>query len=206
MSDAPKTSAVVFDIGRVIVQWQLRFLYEKLIADQRELDWFLANVVTEEWHHQHDEGRPLAEIIPERIAQFPEHAALIRAYGERFAETYPDHVPGIVRLVETLKDRGVPLFALTNFGADFWDEFIANQPLLGGFRDIVISGHEKVAKPVPQIYAIAERRFGFPPAEMLFVDDKGENIAAAEARGWQGHVFTDATRLESALQARGLLG
>lgn len=206
MSDAPKTSAVVFDIGRVIVQWQLRFLFEKLIADERELDWFLANVVTEEWHHQHDEGRPLAEIIPERISEFPEHAALIRAYGERFAETYPEHVPGIVPLVEALKKRDVPLFALTNFGADFWDEFIANQPLLDGFRDIVISGHEKVAKPEPWIYQIAERRFGFPPAEMLFVDDKAENIAAAEARGWQGHVFTDATRLENALQSRGLLG
>ena len=38
--------AVVFDVGRVLYQWQLRTLFEKLIADRDELDWFLANVVT----------------------------------------------------------------------------------------------------------------------------------------------------------------
>ncbi|MFY8048072.1 MAG: HAD family phosphatase, partial [Erythrobacter sp.] len=44
------SQAVVFDVGRVLFQWQLGALFEKLIADRDELDWFLANVVTEEWH------------------------------------------------------------------------------------------------------------------------------------------------------------
>ncbi len=206
MSEPAKISAVVFDIGRVIIRWDLRYLFAKLIDDAAELDWFLANVVTESWHHQQDEGRPLSEMVPERIAAYPEHAELIRAYATRFRETYPEHIPGTLDLIERLKARGVLLFGLSNFGADFWDEFHASQPVFAGFRDIVVSGHENVAKPDPHIYAIAERRFGLPPQELFFIDDKPENIAAATARGWHGHVFTGAERLEQELAARGLLG
>ncbi|WP_338241561.1 HAD family hydrolase [Aurantiacibacter hainanensis] len=198
-------SAVVFDIGRVIIRWDLRFLFEKLIDEPAELDWFLANVVTEEWHHQQDEGRPLAEMVPERIARFPDHAPLINAYATRFAETYPENIPGTLDLIARLKARGVPLFGLSNFGADFWDEFLARQPVFEGFRDIVVSGHEKCAKPDPRIYALAEERFAMPPGALFFIDDKAENIAAARARGWHGHVFTDADALEADLLARGLL-
>ena len=57
-----EVQAVVFDVGRVIVQWDLRCLFGKLIADERELEWFVSNVVTEEWHFQHDAGRDLAWI------------------------------------------------------------------------------------------------------------------------------------------------
>ena len=71
------TRAVVFDVGRVLFQWQLRALFEKLIDDESELDWFLANVVTEEWHFQHDEGRALADMVGERSALYPGHAHLI---------------------------------------------------------------------------------------------------------------------------------
>lgn len=206
MSDVRESpTAVVFDIGRVIIRWNLRYLFEKLIDDAGELDWFLANVVTEEWHHQQDEGRPLAEMVPERIALFPDHEPLIRAYATRFAETYPENIPGTLDLIERLSARDVPLFGLSNFGADFWDEFLASQPVLEGFRDIVVSGHETVAKPDPAIYAVAEDRFGLPPEELFFIDDKPENIAAARARGWHGHVFTDAVSLEADLKARGLL-
>ncbi len=205
MSEMHKPQAVVFDIGRVIIQWDLRHLFAKLISDEQELDWFLANVVSEAWHHQQDEGRPLAEMVPERKREFPLHAPLIDAYATRFAETIPGPVPGTHALIERLDAAGVPLFGLSNFGADFWDDFRADWPFFDAFRDIVVSGHEKCAKPDPAIYAIAEARFGLPPQQLLFVDDKAENIAAATARGWQGHVFTDAAALEADLRARALL-
>ena len=70
-----RIDAVVFDVGRVIVQWELRALFAKLIDDPAELDRFLAEVVTEQWHFQCDAGRPLAEMVRERQAQFPQHAA-----------------------------------------------------------------------------------------------------------------------------------
>jgi len=205
MTAAPRIDAVVFDVGRVLYQWDLRCLFGQFLTDPDELEWFVTHVVSERWHHQHDEGRPLAEMVPERIAEFPDHAALIEAYASRFNETIPGPVPGSLELVEALAANRVPLYAITNFGAEFWDMFRPTAPVFDRFADIVVSGVEKVAKPEPEIYRIAARRFGHDPARMLFVDDKPENIAAARALGWLGHCFTGAGRLAEDLRGLGLL-
>ena len=197
--------AVVFDVGRVLFQWQLAALFAKLIDDQEELDWFLANVVTEEWHFEHDRGRSLADMVPERIALFPQYEAHIRAYATRFNETVPGPVDGSHALVERLAARGVPLFCLTNFGDEFWQTFRPAQLIFDLFEDIVVSGVEKVAKPEARIYAIVEERSGRSGAELFFTDDNPANIAAAKARGWDAHLFTDARSLEAQLEAADLL-
>ena len=203
MPDAPQ--AVVFDIGRVLFDWNLRHLFAKLILDQQELDWFLSEVVTEEWHFQSDAGRPLAEMVPERIAQFPDQAHLIEAYPVRFNETLPSEIPGTHALVRRLAARGVSLYALTNFGTEFWAGFRPIQPIFELFEDVVVSGEERFAKPDPRLYQIAERRFGHPPQALFFTDDNAANVAAATARGWQAHLFTDAAALEAELVGQGLL-
>ena len=200
-----KVEAVVFDVGRVLYQWDLRCLYAKLIDDAGELEWFVSNVVTERWHHQQDEGRPLAEMVPERIAEYPAYADLIEAYAARFEETIPGPVPGSLELVEALHGRGVPLYAVTNFGPDFWPPFRAVRPVFDRFRDIVVSGVEKVAKPEPGIYRIAAERFGHAPENMLFIDDKADNIEAARELGRQGHLFAGADNLAAELKQRKLI-
>jgi 2-haloacid dehalogenase len=204
MTDA--VSAVVFDVGRVLVQWDLRCLFAKLIDDPAELDWFLATVVTEEWHFQHDQGRPLAEMVPERIAEYPAYKAHIEAYATRFNESVPGPVPGSLELVDALNARAVPLYAITNFGAEFWAQFRPTQPIFDHFRDIVVSGTEKIAKPDPAIFNLAAARFGHAPGAMLFIDDNAANIAAARALGWQVHHFSDAACLAGDLRERGLIG
>lgn len=197
--------AVVFDVGRVLFQWQLGALFEKLIDDAQELDWFLSHVVTEEWHFEHDRGRALADMVPERIALFPQYEGHIRAYATRFNETVPGPVEGTHALVERLAAAGVPLFCLTNFGDEFWEMFRPTQPIFDHFADIIVSGVEKVAKPDPQIYAITEARSGREGSALFFTDDNPANIAAAKARGWDAHLFTDASSLEAQLMAAGLL-
>jgi len=199
MSESGK--AVVFDVGRVLYQWQLRSLFEKLIEDAEELDWFLSNVVTEEWHFQHDRGRPLAEMVPERCAKFPEYADLIRAYSTRFNETIPGPVEGTHAVVRRLHEKGVPLFCLTNFGHELWAGFRPEHRLFDLFEDIIVSGTEKVAKPSPRIYEIVEERSARSGKELFFTDDNPANIAAAKARGWDAHIFIDAAGLEQQLTA-----
>ena len=197
--------AVVFDIGRVLFHWQLSALFEKLIADEQELAWFLDHVVTEEWHFEHDRGRALADMVPERIALFPQYEAHIRAYAERFNETIPGPVEGSHELVARLAGAGVPLYCLTNFGDEFFAAFRPTQPVFDHFEDIIVSGVEKVAKPDARIYQIVEERSGLSGAQLFFTDDNAANIAAARARGWNAHLFTDAASLEAALVEAGLL-
>ena len=197
--------AVVFDVGRVLYRWQLAILFDRLIEDETERAFVLDRVVTEEWHYQHDAGRPLAEMVAERSAEFPDHAEAIRAYATRFLETIPGPVPGALEIVEALDARGIPLFAITNFAADFWEMFRPTAPIFDRFRDIVVSGREKMAKPGRDIFDLAARRFGHAPETMLFIDDNADNIATAATLGWQVHHFHDAPSLRSDLTARGLL-
>ncbi|MDT7932987.1 MAG: HAD-IA family hydrolase [Sphingomonadaceae bacterium] len=192
--------AVVFDVGEVLFGWSLRALYAKLIADPAKLDWFLANVVTTGWHFQHDAGRSTAETVAELVAEHPAHRDLIEAFPRRFSETITGPIPGMHELVAELDDRGVPLYAITNFGHEFWALFRPSQPIFDRFRDIVISGTERMMKPDPAIFELAKQRFGGNAARMLFVDDRADNVAAAEAAGFRGWQFDgDAARLRAAL-------
>ena len=197
--------AVVFDVGRVLYQWDLRHLFAPLVEDRARLEKLLGEVVTEDWHFQHDAGKPLAEMVPERIALYPDFEPEIRAYATRFNETIPGPVPGSLGLVERLSQRGVPLFAITNFGAEFWAGFRPIAPIFERFTQIVVSGEERIAKPDPAIFALAERRFGHRAEQMLFIDDNAANIAAAAARGWHVHHFTGADALGEDLARRGLI-
>ncbi len=197
--------AVVFDVGRVLVQWDMRHLFGKLIEDDHELDWFLQNVVTTEWHFQADAGRALADMVAERKFEFPEYASHLDAYATRFNETIPGPVPGSYEIVEELATRDVPLFAITNFGAEFWAGFRPTQPVFDHFRDVVVSGEEKLHKPDPAIYRLALNRFGLAKGEGLFVDDSLPNVEAARANGFHAHHFADAPALRAELVALGLL-
>ncbi|MXP40586.1 HAD-IA family hydrolase [Altererythrobacter soli] len=203
MSESP--SAVVFDIGRVLFDWNLRYLFEKLIDKPEQLDWFLAHVLTEEWHYQTDAGRPLDEMVPELSARFPDHAHLVEAYRTRFNETVDRPILGTHALVRRVADAGLPLYALTNFGAEFFAGFRPTEPIFELFADIVVSGEECVAKPDPRIYEICERRFGRAPQDLFFIDDNAANVAAARERGWHAHLFEGAEGLEAELVRRGLL-
>lgn len=196
--------AVIFDVGRVLFHWDLRHLYAKLIDDPAEVEHFCTTIITPEWHFQHDAGRPLAEMVEERIAEFPHAEPLIRAYQARFNETIPGPVEGMPALVERLHNAGVPLYIITNFGDEFWSMFRPTQPLFDRFEDILVSGVEKMVKPDPAIYRLALDRFGLEAAHTLFIDDVPANIAGAASVGIDGHVFTGAAAAAQWLRDRGL--
>ena len=205
MAKAGGPSAIVFDVGGVLCDWDPRHLYVKLIPDAEELDWFLANVVTHDWHYQHDAGRSVRETIPELAAQYPKYAELIELYDSRWMETIASAIDGTCALVEELAARDVPLFAITNFSAEFFPRFCADYPVMRHFRDIVVSGAEQLVKPDPRIYDLALRRFGLQPGEGLFIDDRMVNIEAAEANGFAVHHFRSPETLRAELEAIGFL-
>lgn len=199
-------TSVVFDVGNVLVDWNPRAFYAARIADPVRLDRFLGEVATDDWHKQHDAGRAFAETSAELIARFPDEAENIRLWGERFDDQVGPVLPGMARIVADLAARDVPLYAITNFSHEFWPSFANREaPLLAPFRDILVSGEVKLIKPDPAIYALALERFGLAPAEALFVDDRADNIAAAEAGGFVGHVFHDAEKLRTVLEHHRLL-
>lgn len=198
--------AVVFDVGGVLYDWSPRFLYEKLIADRAALDHFLAHVVTIDWHFQHDAGRNFAETSAELITQYPEHGALIALFATRFNETIRAPIPDMLAVVRDLDRTGVPLFAITNFSREFFEPFAAKHAeIFDRFQGIIVSGEEKLVKPDPAIYHLALHRFGLAAGEALFIDDRLDNVTAAQENGFLGHHFKDAATLRAGLTTIGLL-
>ncbi|HEV2893054.1 MAG TPA: HAD family phosphatase, partial [Actinomycetota bacterium] len=80
------TKEVVFDLGGVLIDWDPRYLYRKLLADEAAVGEFLATVCTPEWNAEQDRGRPFAEGVAELVERHPVHAAAITAYHERWTE------------------------------------------------------------------------------------------------------------------------
>ena len=203
---ATRPTAVVFDVGNVLYGWDPEsFLARQLPEDAARLR-FIEEVGLWEWHDTLDGGRDFAEAAAELSGTFPEYAHLISAWGERFGETITEPMPGVHALVEALDARGVPLFAITNFSADFWTPFREREAaFFDRFRDIVVSGAEKMMKPDPAIYYLALDRFGLRPDQALFVDDRVINVEGALAVGMHAHLFTDAADLRARLEAERLL-
>ena len=200
-----RTPTLIFDIGGVLVDWDPRVLYERLLPAGEPLDAFLRDVVTPEWHFQHDAGRPFAETSAELTGRFPHHAELIAAWGPRFNDSNRALIPGMDALLAELDQGGVPLFAITNFSGEFFPAFRAKYPaLFDRFRVILVSGDEKLVKPDAAIYRLALARFGVAAGDAVFVDDRADNVAGAEAVGMTGIVFTDAAALRASLRGLGL--
>jgi 2-haloacid dehalogenase len=199
-------SAVVFDVGNVLFGWDPEAFLIRQIADDEARLRFIEDTALFAWHETLDGGRPYTEAAAELNERFPEYAHLIAAWSERFGETITGPVPGTHEIVEALDARGVPLFAITNFSADFWPPFHERErAFFARFRDIVVSGEVKLLKPDPAIYWLALDRFRLRPAEALLVDDRAINVEGALAIGMQAHLFTGADDLRLRLEAEGLL-
>ncbi|PWR22414.1 HAD family hydrolase [Zavarzinia compransoris] len=166
---------------------------------------FLSSVCTMAWHTRCDAGVPMVENVRSLAARHPDKAGLIEAWEREWPAMFAGPIAGTVALLERLDARGVPLYAITNYPADKWAEGLAQFPFLARFRDILVSGIEKLAKPDPAIFDLAIRRFGLLPGQSLFIDDLAANVAAAAEAGFQVHHFKGPAGLEADLSARGLL-
>lgn len=198
--------AVIFDVGNVLYGWDPESFLVRQIADDSERLRFIEDTNLYAWHDTLDGGRPFDEAAAELSETFPAYAELIAAWGSRFGETITDPVPGVHEIVADLDQVGVPLFAITNFSADFWAPFAERErAFFGRFRDIVVSGEEKMMKPDPAIYYLALERFGVPARDALFIDDRQINVDGALAVGMRAHLFTTAEDLRARLVDEGLL-
>ncbi|TCP60951.1 2-haloacid dehalogenase [Rhodovulum bhavnagarense] len=196
--------AVVFDIGRVLIDWQPEKFYDRAIGPDRRRALFDA-VDLYRMNDGVDLGADFAESVEALAAAHPDWAAEIRLWRSHWIEMAQPEIPGSVRVLRALKARGVPVYALTNFGAETFQTACAAYPFLDLFDRRFVSAHLRVMKPAPGIYEILEAETGHPPERLIFTDDKAENVDAAAARGWHTHLFTGPEGWAARLREAGLL-
>jgi 2-haloacid dehalogenase len=198
-------TAVVFDLGGVLIRWDPRHLYRRLLPED-EVDAFLDEVGFHAWNHEQDAGASWGPAVEEHAARFPHRRALLAAYPARFPESLDGPVEGTVAILEELHAAGTRLVALTNWSAELFPHAEATFDFLALFEGIVVSGREGVAKPDPAVFDLLLSRFDLDPARTVFVDDSPANVAAAEAAGLRALVFTGPEQLRGDLSRLGLLG
>jgi len=199
-------NVVIFDIGGVLIDWNPRHLYRKLFpGDEPAMEHFLANVCTHEWNRSQDAGRSFAEGARLLKLQHSDKAELIDAYGARFDEMMPGPIAGTVEIVAELRERGTPLYVLSNFSAETFPRALERFDFLRWFRGMVISGKVGIIKPDPRIYEVMLARFAIDPHRAVYIDDVAANAEAARPFGIHGIHFTTPDALRAELRRLQLL-
>lgn len=197
-----RSPAIVFDFGNVLIEWDPRYLYRKLLSDDQAVEKFLNEISFFEWNKAHDAGRPFDESISDLCRQYPQYCDLIRAYDARYEESISGAIEPVVQILQALKEQGYPLYGLSNWPAGKFELVRPKYPFFGWFNDIVISGEVHLAKPDPRIYTILLERVGRPAEECIFIDDSAVNIQAAHSLGFQTIHFHTPQQLIEELEQR----
>jgi 2-haloacid dehalogenase len=196
--------AVVFDIGKVLIDWDARLAFEPALGSIDAAAGFIARVNFMDLNLRADGGETFADLARE-IAD-PGDRAVFETYISRFALAVPDAIEGTWALLDRLRAGGYAIHAITNWSAETWPVGVAAHPRLGtAFGVTIVSGRERMLKPDPRIFALLCARAGLAPSDCLFIDDSPKNVAGAQAFGMEAELFTTPDALEASLVARGLL-
>lgn len=201
-------SVVVFDLGGVLLDWNPRHVYARLIPDPAEMERFLATVTTSAWHGEQDRGGDPVEATRRLCEAHPDKSALIEAFYARFEEMLAHDFPEMTALVERLHAAGLPLYVLSNAPA-FLDDWVRGagrlrHPFLGRFRDYVVSGRVGLMKPDGAIFQRICATGGFAPQDAVFIDDVMANVEGARLAGLAGIHHRSPAETVAALRGFGL--
>jgi 2-haloacid dehalogenase len=197
--------AVIFDLGNVLITWDPHPAIAKAVGAEQATR-FLADEDFDfmSWNHEQDAGRSWDGGEDAAVASHPHWEGAIRAYRANFGDSLVGAIEDSVQILRELHAAGIPLFGLTNWSVELFPEALGRFDFLGLFEDIIVSGHEGVAKPDPQIFTILRQRVGHALDGCIFVDDSPANIRAAGEAGLDGILFTDTGHLRQDLLLRGL--
>jgi 2-haloacid dehalogenase len=202
-TSAPPT-AVVFDLGGVLIDWDARYLYRRILPDDEAIEAFLREVRFADWNETLDAGADWDEAVEALAARHPERRALIEAFRDRWEETLGRPIEPVVDIVRELVDAAVPTFALSNWSDRTFAIARPRFPFLEWLNGIVVSGAVGVTKPDERIYRALLDRYRLDPRRTVFVDDRRDNVEAAERLAIRGVLFTDPPALRRSLRGLGL--
>ncbi len=200
-------NTVVFDLGGVLVDWDPRYLLRKVMPGREaEMETLIADVLNHGWNLERDTGDSWADAIARAKVEHPQWADIFDVYTARWAETLGGSHEDSVAILHELKDRGIPLYALSNWSAEMFPHAEARYDWLGLFDGIVVSGRIGLIKPERPIFDYLLETYGLAAGDILFIDDHEPNIVAARSYGIHSHHFEGAADLRAELVSEGFLG
>lgn len=202
----PSVSAIIFDLGNVLIGWDAHLLYRRFLPDRESITRFLEEIRFMEWNAQQDAGRPFKDGVADLSKQFPQYKDLIQAYDTYWEESLTEPYHETVQIVRALKEAGWPLYLLSNFSVEKFKLIEHKYQVFECFDDKIISGEHKSVKPAPEIFLITLQRIGWKAEECLFIDDSIANIETAQKLGFQTIHFQSPTQLLADLRSLEIIG
>ncbi|MDR2038901.1 MAG: HAD family phosphatase [Bacteroidales bacterium] len=196
-----KIKNIVFDFGGVLLDWNPRYLYRTFFEDEKEMEYFLTNVYTEEWNAEQDRGRSFAEGIRLLQSQHSEYHEAIQMFMDRWEDMLKSEIPESVEILRNVKNQGYRVFGLTNWSTETITIAYQKYDFFKLFDGIVVSGEEKLIKPDKRIYEVLLNRYMLNAGESVFIDDNPGNINAAEDLGFETILFDNAANVQKQLSA-----
>ena len=197
--------AVIFDFGGVLIDWNPYYLYRKVLPNDNEIAGFLQETGILDWNYTFDQGYPFSLGIAELSRRFPQRAELIRMFDERWLETLGTTFDATIELVKAVKAHGIPIYGLTNWSSEKFEQVRPQYKFMDLFEDIVVSGNVKIAKPDTRIYTLLLERNGLSAANCLYIDDSKENVRAARQVGLHAVIYQSSAQIRQELVVHGLL-
>ena len=180
--------AVVFDIGNVLIEWHPERYFDRTIGPAKRRALFAA-VDLHAMNDRIDLGEGFRDVIYAVAEANPEWRTEIRDWHDNWIQLATPPIAHSVRLLRALRSNEVAVFSLTNFGVESFAYAQSHYDFLKEFDRDYVSGQMQVIKPDPKIYIMLEQDCGVEPENLLFTDDRADNIAVAANRGWQTHLF-----------------
>ncbi len=193
---------IIFDLGGVLIDWNPKYVFDELIPDQEQREFFFNNVCTKEWNIQQDAGRSLLEATESKIEEFPEYEKLIRAFYDRWEEMLGGPIPETVEyLKELIATKKYRIYALTNWSRETFPIAQEKYKFLEWFEGTVVSGVEHMKKPDKEIYDLMMKRYSLSGSETIFIDDNLANVEGAKNAGMHAIHFETTTKLRNDLES-----
>ena len=181
---------VILDFGNVLIDWNPAYLFLPYFnGDEEKCRFFTDNVCNREWFTRMDRGESMDKCVAELQETYPQYADAVAMFRDRWFEMCNGEIPGMLKLIQDLKSKGVGVYGLTNWPAETFDEARRRFKTIASIDNIVVSSHVKLAKPEPAIFELLISKYNLKPEECVFIDDRKDNVDTAIRLGMSGIVF-----------------
>ena len=190
----------LFDLGNVFFDWNPERILKPIFNDDERMNFFINNISFPLLDTRCDAGITIEVAVNDAVKKFPEFEKEIKLY-------YPNHrnmVGGFfqktVDIFYKVKNLNYPCYILSNWSAETYEGMEETYPFLKDFDGKIISGRDFLIKPDPAIYELAISRFDLIPEETLFIDDRLDNIQAAQNLNFQTIHLTDPSIIQDLIE------
>jgi 2-haloacid dehalogenase len=180
-----KTNAVVFDLGKVLVDFDYAIAARKLLPRSTSGADCLRRLTAESsLFRDYETGLITTGQFFAAVKMTVGFLGDLAEFGTYFADIFTP-IPAMIGLHEQIAGRGMPTYIFSNTNELAAQHISRSYPFYARFTGHVLSYEHLAMKPDPRLYQVLEQLAGFTGPDLIYVDDRPENIETAERRGWQ---------------------